>query len=464
MKLSVSKDADPNYLAVVVTIPEIKPHPNADKLSCVEIFGNIIIIAKDMYAVGDKVVYFPVESCLKPEFLSWANLFDKPELNADEKTKGFFQKHNRVKAINLRSIPSQGFLYKTEQLAKYYKISDSEFKVGESFDTVGDHQLVTKYVRPESNSGQQNFKKSKIPAWVNNTLGYLPKPVRRMVYPPIKWYYKVDSQEGFKSRIVEGQFHYHYKTEHLGKNIFALNPDDNITITHKCHGTSAIYGNLLCKRNLSLLDRLYKACGKAVKETEYKLVYSSRSVVKNRKDGRYTDDLWGKHAEEVEGRIPEGYTVYGEIVGWASSGKMIQKDYDYGITRGESELWVYRITHTDAEGVIKELSWNTIELFCSEFEFKSVPVIWSGLLGNAKDVFPDVAVDDNWKDNFLHKLKETYLDKPCAFCTTSVVGEGIVVKINSKEAKPALKFKSPMFNINEGKLRDEEYEDMEDLN
>lgn len=464
MKLSVSKDADPNYLAVVVTIPEIKPHPNGERLSVVEVFGNSIIIAKDMYKVGEKVVYFPVESCLKPEFLSWANLFDKPELNADEKSKGFFSsKGCRVKAVNLRSMPSQGFLYKTEQLAKYYKISDLDFKVGESFDTVGDHQLVTKYIRPESNNGQQNFKKSKIPAWINNTLGRFPRPIRRMVYPVAKWWYISDNQDGIKSKIVDGHFHFHYKTEQFGRNLFILKPEDDITISQKLHGTSSVYSMCKCYKPWSLTRWVINHLGGHISDTEYKLVYTSRSTYKNRKDEKYTEDVWGDHAKILADLVTyqnsQGYNFYGEIVGWTSGGKCIQKNYDYSVPRGKSELYIYRVTYNSLTGEVWDLSWDAIEMACRVRGLKTVPVCYNGI---AKDLFPDIPVDENWSQRFMGALKEKYLDKTCDLCTTGVVNEGIVIKFNDKPGCPAFKFKSPAFLIKESSDRDKGEIDMEE--
>jgi hypothetical protein len=74
MKLKISEDADVNYLASVIKIVDIKDHPNADRLSLTEVFGNTVILAKGSYEIGEICVYFPVESCLHPKFLSWANL------------------------------------------------------------------------------------------------------------------------------------------------------------------------------------------------------------------------------------------------------------------------------------------------------------------------------------------------------------------------------------------------------
>jgi tRNA-binding EMAP/Myf-like protein len=278
--LKISEGADPNYLATVVKCPEITPHPNADKLQLVEIFGNTIIIGKDLYVEGEQLIYFPVECCISRKFLSWANLLDSPELNRDGVTKSYFGKQNRVKAIGLRGVPSQGFLYKVSELAKYYEIQENTFNNGDIFDTVGDDVLVTKYTKKDSKSGEPNVKKSRVPKWMDKTIGFFPRPVRRGAYKFVNAWYNRNS-EGIASQIVDGEFHFHYKTENLGKNIWLVDPDDYITISSKCHGTSAIYANLQCRKSFNPFRSLANKLGFEIPDKEYRFVYASRTKIKN---------------------------------------------------------------------------------------------------------------------------------------------------------------------------------------
>lgn len=456
--LKITDGADPNYLATVVKVPTIKEHPNAERLELTEVFGNTIVIGKGSYVEGEKVVYFPVESVISLKFLSWANLLDKPELNIDKTSKGFFQTKGRVKAVSLRGIPSQGFLFKVSELAKYYEIDENTFIVGDSFDTVGDDTLVTKYIKGTSKeSGEANVKKNRVPKWINTTLGILPRSIRRKAYIGVNAWYNRNS-EGIKSQIVEGEFRFHYKTEHLGRNIFILKPDDFITVSSKMHGTSAIYSNIICKKPFNPIRIIANKLGAKIADREYKFVYSSRSVLKNKRDGKFTDDVWGIVASKIKEEVPEGYTVYGEIVGYTPGGKMIQKNYDYGVAKNECEFRVYRITYNLSCGNYRDLEWYEIEEFCHEHGLKTVPVYYNGL---TQDLFT-IPVDSNWQDNFLVKMKENYLDLPCEFCTTGVVNEGVVLRIESSDKKTALKFKSPKFLISESSARDNNEEDMEE--
>lgn len=457
MSIKISKDADPNYLAAIIKCPELTDHPNADRLQITNVFGGDVIVAKNMYEAGEKLVFFPVESCISTKFLSWANLLDKPELNADGKTKGFFSpKHGRTKAVKLRGVPSQGFLYKVSKIAEYYGVDESVFVVGKSFDTVGDDVLVKKYIRQESNRGGVNAPKKRIPKWVENTISVFPLPIRKKLYSGINYFYD-KNREGIKSLIVDGHWHFHGKTEVLGRNIFTLNPDDEITISTKAHGTSAVFGNILCKKPFRVSRYLANNIGFETTEFEHRFVYSSRSVLKTRRDGKYTDDVWGAAASYLNGKIPENITVYGELVGWSSSNGNIQKGYDYGVPRGEFELWVYRATENVPDGV-RELSWDEITKLCGNMGAKMVPLYYKG---KASELF-DIPIDDDWGVNFLKALKEKYLDKTCEICTTGVINEGIVLRNESKESKTALKYKSPLFLIKETSARDNGEQDMEE--
>jgi len=142
----------------------------------------------------------------------------------------------------------------------------------------------------------------------------------------------------------------------------------------------------------------------------------------------------------------------------SSSGlnRNIQKDYDYGVPRGEAHLKVYRITRVDKLGQVSEFTWSGIEDFCDEYELDHVPVHFSG---KAKDLFK---IEGDFTKEFLDKLKETYFKDVCEFCTTGVCSEGVVVKINSKPGRPAFKFKNPTFLVKESASRDKGEVDMEE--
>lgn len=46
------------------------------------------------------------------------------------------------------------------------------------------------------------------------------------------------------NRVISGEFSFHYDTDQLERNMHMFKPDDDISISVKLHGTSAIIGNV----------------------------------------------------------------------------------------------------------------------------------------------------------------------------------------------------------------------------
>lgn len=64
------------YSAYVTTLKELHKHSNADRLQCVSVFGNNVIVDLS-YSEGQRVVYFPVDGQLSEEFATDNNLVKK---------------------------------------------------------------------------------------------------------------------------------------------------------------------------------------------------------------------------------------------------------------------------------------------------------------------------------------------------------------------------------------------------
>jgi len=115
-------------------ISKIYPHSNADKLELAQVEGMTyqFAISKDMYKVGDEVVYFPIDSILQQEFIQQQNIANF--LTGSEK--------NRVKTVKLRGEISQGYVASIESIKTYLKVdelpSDLTIALG-----------VVKYIAPE---------------------------------------------------------------------------------------------------------------------------------------------------------------------------------------------------------------------------------------------------------------------------------------------------------------------------
>lgn len=80
----------------------VEPHPNADRLG-LAVFGDYrVVVAKGSFNTGDLVAYLP-EASIIPVWL-------QHELGVVGKLYG--SKKNRVKAVSLRGVVSQGLVYK----------------------------------------------------------------------------------------------------------------------------------------------------------------------------------------------------------------------------------------------------------------------------------------------------------------------------------------------------------------
>ena len=84
------KNDNPNYLAKIFAIETLAPHQNANKLQICVLDGQKIITGLEA-KVGDIYVFFPIESQINFDYLSYTNSFEDKELNKDKDVRGFFR-------------------------------------------------------------------------------------------------------------------------------------------------------------------------------------------------------------------------------------------------------------------------------------------------------------------------------------------------------------------------------------
>lgn len=406
---NISEKANQNYLAKIVKINNIRKHANADRLLVSTIDGNDVITGADTKE-GDVVIYFPLECAINKEYLAWSNSFEDKTLNADQTKKGFFNSKGRVRAVKLRGQPSMGYMVPVAGFLEWLSLVEgktvkvTEDLIGTEFSHFNERQICKKYVNM-----QQVFDKQKEA-----------KEARQK---------KVVKKQ---SKLVDNQFRLHCDTPQLGRNIFKISPTDVIAITHKLHGTSGVFSKILCNKQLTWYQKVFKKVGIDIKDTVYDYVYSSRKVIKNQfyndekvNPGYYGEDVWGLVAKEYESFLQEGMTIYSEIVGFLPSGKAIQKDYDYGCEPTTYEKYIYRITTTTPNGTVNEWSTLQVQEWCKSKGLKAVPLYFYGY---AKDLFPTLEVENHWSENFLEKLQKTYLEKQDPLCVNKVPDEGICLR------------------------------------
>lgn len=483
----LSENAQLEYCACIVKIGQLEPIENSDFLSKTYVNGFPIVVRKEEVKEGDIMIYCPIETVLNRKFLSENNLFDLSErkMNSnyrrvqqliDEGKKdeakrlvGFFNKHGRIKIVNLRGVPSMGFLFSPDDLLKWKKkidLSGIEELVGTQFDTINDELFIKVYVPyvPAVNeqTGNKHFKRRQ-------------KAIKRF------------------DRMIDGEFTFHYDTNQLGVNMHKINPDDKVFIDVKFHGTSFICGNVKVKQpiRISLAAKLIRKRlfydlkhSKNAKQAErikklipknyipkYGNVYSSRSIIKNQyinagvTDGFYGSDIWGEVNKILFPYIPKGMIVYGEIIGYIpSSRKMIQKGYDYGCNEDQFKFLIYRIVTKDENGYKKE--WNKSEvdkwtrnLVKEHPELKNyvqfLEVLYHGKL---KDLYPQISTSEHWHEEVLKAIendKEHFgLELTEPLCINQVPREGIVIRIDNDKAQEAFKLKAIAFYMREKNMID----------
>lgn len=223
MNLSKSKNANVNYLAQIVDIKEFTKHinPKVERLKVAHVQGYDIIVGIDEQP--GKYVYFPTNSVINPNLLSFANLYRHGELNADPEKTGFFEDNGRVKAIRLQNQVSEGFLLPFETLQAFVvssvnvELKESDCPDGLEFD--------------QAEHGNKFF-------WINRK--YVIKNTQRNVgNPGERKARKRNNRIKRLDTVIEDQFRFHYDTVFLRKNPYVVSPNDLISITSKWHGCVA---------------------------------------------------------------------------------------------------------------------------------------------------------------------------------------------------------------------------------
>jgi hypothetical protein len=422
-----------NYCAIVTKVETFVDLSNCDNVKHAVIFGYRVVVSKDTEA-GTVGLFFPAETALSAEFLSNNNLYRKPEFgNVNPEKAGFFEQHGRVKTMKFRGHRSEGFWIPLTSL-EFLGVPLSEFEIGSEFDEVNGVEICRKYVtRNTRTPGQPNTKKA---------------------------------TKKLADRIAAEQFRFHYDTANLRRNSHKIFSENTISISEKWHGTSIIVSNLLINKELSWFEKVARFVGIPVVEKEYGIVWSSRKVVKgvsewtnNSAGSYYSSDIYSVVKDEVKDRLPKGFTLYGEIVGFTPDGGNIQGGYYYGCVPNQHKFVVYRVTFTNVDGKVVELSWPQMIEFCQSWGFETVPTVF---YGKASELLPNTFSDvRDWQEAFVTFLEETYVDGKKCWFNEKLPAEGIVIRKDRLEQAEAYKLKSFEFLKKESEDLDKGVADME---
>lgn len=435
MQLKIYEDSK-NYACQVIELPAIQKVDGLDNLVKVSHQGNDCLIGKESN-LDELYLFFPCECKIDAKFLASNSLYRHNELNDDKTKKGFFEESGRVKALKFKGVVSTGFVIPIHSLNYFNKISDWNSKVGEEFNSINGINICSKYYK-------------RVPGVSNNT------PRTRQA-----------------DDFIDGRMApHHFDTEHLLKNCHKLKLDDYIAVTYKIHGTSARFYNTLVKRDLSLLERIFKFFGVKIQSEEFKAVCGSRKVIKSvnfktldDKNHWYkTGDLWTQVGKEhFDGKLNHGEAVYCEIIGKTYGGEAIQGGYSYQLEK--PKVYIYRISNINSQGIEIDLSYyqmkeRAIQLnheVCPEYYYGTV----EGFLGHKQ--YNTVIKNFYEKDRermFSNIFYNFLLEKP-SILDSSVIEEGFCLRVDKYPKPEIYKIKSKKFLEHETKMMDKEVKDIE---
>src|SRR5699024_922813 len=120
--------------------------------------------------------------------------------------------------------------------------------------------------------------------------------------------------------------------------------------------------------------------------------------------------------------------------------------FTYGCGKGESDIYVYRMTKTDEDGKTIEYSTEQMKIRCEQMGVKHVPIL---------DKFIFTTQEDLWGRVRRYESGVDLID-------SSHIREGVVIRIDDREKFKAFKQKSTDFKILEGIIKSEDVLDLEE--
>lgn len=311
-----------DYKVPYTTIVKVEPHNNAERLEVATIYGFQVVVGKGQYKAGDPIIYIPIDSVL-PQWLE-DRLFP-----ADSKIK---LNNHRVRQIRIRKLASQGMTINPVEVVD---------KTGTKINLEDDLAAVlgvTKYEPPQRGPSQ--------------TLGTKKFRNAPKAHPNFHKYNGLNNIKWFPDLFKEGE---------------------TVVIQEKLHGTNARASILPFHAN-TLWKKIKKFFGFAPK---WQNCYGSNNVDITSKAvayaGWYGEDVYGTVFKKLDvfSKIPEGFTIYGEIVGPG-----IQNNYEYGLT--EHRFFLFDVKEMKEDGSQRWLSPYEVKQFAETKGFDMVPELYYG--------------------------------------------------------------------------------------
>lgn len=369
---------DTRALAHIEQIKELAPIEGADKIVVATVLGWKVVVPKDQFEVGDKVVYIEIDSRC-PKDAEWAQFLEP---------RGY-----KVKTIKLRGQISQGLIQPLSILpAKDYKIGQNVTDILKIEKIQDDYSVPEVSIEQRIKSKRPNLFKKK---WFKYMLRF--NWFKKLAFKII--FRKTPKQDAFPTK-----FEYISKTDETriqNAPEYLLDKTPMI-VTEKLEGTSATY----------ILERL--------KFNRFKFYVCSRNICQTTEAHKcfYDENVYWLIANKLnikaalekylrENKNLKYVCLQGEITGTGICGNIYQLDgYDFHVFNFIDNK-VGRYGSLEAKELVK-----------SKFDLKFVPIL------DSEYILPDTV--------------EEMLDYADGASTIrSTMREGVVIR--SKDGKTSFK-------------------------
>jgi RNA ligase (TIGR02306 family) len=343
---------------------EIIPHPNADNIELAKVGDYVSIVRKGDFKTGDHAAYIPEGSIVPEAVLGDLGLIGK--LSGSEK--------NRVKAIKLRQVVSQGLIYKSK--AHWQEDQDVQEELG--------------------------IKK----------------------YDPI-----VHAPQHMHGRHIGVAQHItiNYDIENIKKYNQVFEDGEEVQITEKIHGTFAQFGYIPQRLHESYLHLgCYTVTSKGL---------GGRGVLLDMED---TDNVYSRIGQDpsygLQYKLPCIKAEYRHIIGdepificGEIFGPQIQRGFGYGVGVGQISFRAFDIAYGERTKV-RYIDAKLLERIFKDYEIPSVPVLYRGPFSKEHLVRCTVG-RETVSGKSLH-IREGTVTKPVTERTDSKAGRVILKSIS----------------------------------
>lgn len=413
------------YHCYVTRLKNVRPHPNADRLTLADCFGNTVCV-DNTFKEGDLGVYFPTDGQLNYDFCMQNNLLRQLDENGKNIGGYLDPKKRHVTTVKLRGEPSDGLFLPLKCLAPFGDISS--LKEGDQVETFNGVDIATKYIPKHKTHSHPNLN--------------IPKKAKKKIN-------------------IAPLFQEHKDTEQLAYYINNIKVGDILDFSIKMHGTSQRTGYLPVLKGYkkNFLDRIFHRVGSPIYKKDY-ITGTRRTIVNNNNEGFYgTQDFRIKTAEIFKNKLWFGETVYYEVVGYVHDDTPIMASCDnkklgqnfinrygektvfnYGEPIGSCHAYVYRMTMTNEDGEVVEYTPEFMRYRCKQMGVDCVP-----------HLLTLVVTENNIGD--IMKLAEVFSVGADPIGKTHI-REGVVVRVVNKPTFTAYKHKNLEFKILEGIIKD----------